>query len=168
MPRGGARETHKRDHFFAARPLTTDAVGGGATPCWCVASCASQRLHSGCETVDVRACCATCLVCPSTVVCIPSTQWSEAQVLCACVCPNHSNNSTGLQHRQQRRCSFGSVVSSPGVAAGQPCSCCCCGQDVSSSSSNISRAVVVLLSVIVVYFWFIILTIKWSLHFRTH
>ena len=69
------------------------------------------------------------------VVCIPSTQRSEAQFLCACVCPNHSNSSTGLQHQQQQQCSFASVVSSPGTAAGKPCSCCCGGQDVSHSSS---------------------------------
>ena len=53
------------------------------------------------------------------VVCIPSTQRSEAQFLCACVCPNHSNSSTGLQHHQQQQCSFASVVASPGIAAGK-------------------------------------------------
>ena len=72
------------------------------------------------------------------VVCIPSTQRSEAQFLCACVCPNHSNSSTGLQHQQQQQCSFASMVASPGTAAGKPCSCCCGGQDVSHSSSNTS------------------------------
>ena len=73
------------------------------------------------------------------VVCIPSTQRSEAQFLCACVCPNHSNSSTGQQHQQQQQCSFASVVPSPGTAAGKPCSCCCGGQDVSHSSSKHSR-----------------------------
>ena len=92
-----------------------------------------------CETVDVRACLLRSLLGVSLdVVCIPSTQWSEAQFLCACVCPNHSNNRTGLQHhhQQQQQCSFASVVPSPGTAAGKPCSCCCGGQDASHSSIN--------------------------------
>ena len=72
----------------------------------------------------------------SDMVCIPSTQRSEAQFLCACVCPNHSNSSTGLQHHQQQQCSFTSVVPIPVTAAGKPCSYCCGGQDVSHSSSN--------------------------------
>ena len=76
------------------------------------------------------------------VVCIPSTQRSEAQFLCACVSPTNGNSSTGLQHQQQQ-CSFASVVPTPGAAAGIPYSCCCGGQDVSySSSDNSSRAVV--------------------------
>ena len=54
------------------------------------------------------------------VVCIPSTQRSEAQFLCACVCLNHSNSCTGLQNQQQQQCSFASVVASPGTAAGNP------------------------------------------------
>ena len=44
--------------------------------------------------------------------------------LCACVCPNYSNSTTGLQHHQQQQCSFASVFTSPGTAAGKPCSCC--------------------------------------------
>ena len=45
------------------------------------------------------------LLCLSYVpcACIPSTQRSEAQVLCGCVCPNHSNGRTGLQQQQQHR-----------------------------------------------------------------
>ena len=70
------------------------------------------------------------------VVCIPSTQRSEAQFLCACVCPNHSNNSTGLQHQQQEQCSFALVLPSPGTAAAKPCSFCCSGQDFSHCSSS--------------------------------
>ena len=97
-------------------------------------------------------------------VCIPSTQGSEAQFLCACACPNHSNSSTGLQHQQRQQCSFASVVPSPGTAAGKPCSCCCGGQDVSHSSSN---TVDPTLTENVMPLLFIILTTKWSLHFRT-
>ena len=69
------------------------------------------------------------------VVCIPSTQRSEAQFMCACVCPNHSNSSTRLQHQQQHQCSFASMVASPGTAAGKPCSCCCGGYDVSHTAA---------------------------------
>ena len=53
------------------------------------------------------------------VVCIPSTQRSGTG-LCACVCPNHSNSSTGLQHQQQQYNSFASVVPNPGAAANKP------------------------------------------------
>ena len=85
------------------------------------------------------ACCAACWT-----RCVPRrglyTLHPEVrgQFLCACVCPNHSNSSTGLQHQQQQQCSFASMVASPGTAAGKPCSCCCGGQDVSHSSSNTS------------------------------
>ena len=97
------------------------------------------------------------------VVCIPSTQKLEAQFLCACVCPNHSNSSTGLQHQQQQQCSFTSVVPSPGTAAGKPFSCCCGGQDVSHSSSN---AVDTTLSGDKMQFLFIIPIDKLALHSR--
>ena len=94
------------------------------------------------------------------VVCIPYTQRSDAQVLCACVCPNHGNSSTGLQHQQQQHCSFASVVPSPATRAGKPYSCG--GQDVAHSSSTT-------LSGIVKTFFFIMLTTKHVLvvHFRT-
>ena len=58
------------------------------------------------KRVDLRACAACCV--PQRV---PSTQRSEAQVLCAglcpnhsnSLCPNHSNSSTGRQHQQQQQ-----------------------------------------------------------------
>ena len=78
--------------------------------------CSSESALCHCETVDVRAC---WLRVSLDVVCIPSTQRSEAQFLCACVCPHHSNCSTGLQHHQQQQCSFASVIPSPGTAAGK-------------------------------------------------
>ena len=81
------------------------------------------------------ACCATCWCVPRRGM-HTSTQRSEAQFLCACVCPKHSNSSTGLQPQQQQQCSFASVFASPGTAAGKTCSCCWGGQDVSHSSSN--------------------------------
>ena len=71
------------------------------------------------------ACCTACfLVCPSTWYVYPPPR-GQAQFLCPCACPNHSNNSSaGLQHQQlQRQCSFASVVPTPGTAAGKPCSC---------------------------------------------
>ena len=121
--------------------------------------CFSASALCHCETVDVRAC---LLRVSLDVVCIPSTQRSEAQFLCACVCPNPSNSSTGLQHQQQQ-CSFTSVVPSPGTAAGKPCSCCCCGQDVSHGSSNSQK---IPLSGNIMQFLFIILIDKLPLHSR--
>ena len=97
------------------------------------------------------------------VVCIPSTYFIYAQFWCACVCPNHSNSSTGLQQQQQQQCSFTSAVPSPGTAAGKPCSCCCGGQDVSHSSSN---TVDTTLSGNIMQFLFFILIDKLSLHSR--
>ena len=79
------------------------------------------------------ACCAASGV-SLDVVGIPSTQRSEAQLLSACVCPNHSSSSIGLRHQQQQQCSFASVAASPGTAAGKPCSCCCGGHDVSHTA----------------------------------
>ena len=127
----------------------------------------SSLCHGG--TVDVRACLLRSLLGVSLdVVCIPSTQRSEAQLLCACLCPNHSNSSTGLQHQQQtpaqQQRSSASVVPSPGTAAGKPCSCCCGGQDVSHSSSNTVYAT---LSGNIMQFLLIILTTKRSLHLLT-
>ena len=95
------------------------------------------------------------------VVCIPFTYFSYAQFWCACVCPNHSNSSTGLQRQQQQQCSLTSVVPSPGTEAGKPCSCCCGGQDVSHSSSN---TVDTTLSGNIMQFLFIILIDKLPLH----
>ena len=114
MPRGGARET-ERDRICSSNTLTTDAVEGGPTPCWCggesplyVASCACfvttgwirRKSCTRYERVEVRAC-AACCVCPLTsyVYHLPTGQ---AQVLRACVRPNHSNSSTGLQYQQQQ------------------------------------------------------------------
>ena len=132
MPRGGVRET-ERDRICSSNTLTTDAVEGGPTPCWCggesplyVASCACfvttgwirRKSCTRYERVEVRAC-AACCVCPLTsyVYHLPTGQ---AQVLRACVRPNHSNSSTGLQHQQQQYNSFASVVPNPCAAAGKP------------------------------------------------
>ena len=124
--------------------------------------CALSRRHGRCQGLLAAQPAGVSL---DVVVCIPSTQRSEAQFLCACVCPNHSNSSTGLQHQQQQQqCSFASVVASPGTAAGKPCSCCCDGQDVSHSSSNSRYHSVRKYNI----FLAIILTTKLSLHFRTY
>ena len=103
------------------------------------------------------------------LVCIPSTQRSEAQSLCACVRPNHSNSSTGLQHQQQQQCSFASVVPNPGAAAGKPYSLavgttCNVPSNVHTPAAVVQQyqpvrkcnSTVLLIS-----------TIKWALNFRT-
>ena len=106
--------------------------------------CALSRRHGRCQGLLAAQPAGVSL----DVVCIPSTQRSEAQFLCACVCANHSNSSTGLQHQQQQhQCSSASVVASPGTEAGKPCSCCCGGYDVSHSrSTTVSNTVHITLS----------------------
>ena len=84
--------------------------------------------------------------------------------MCECVCPNHSNSSTELQHQQQQQCGFTSVFPSSGTAAVTPCSCCYGGQDFSHSSSNTVDTV---LSGDTMYFFSVILKTKLPSHFRT-
>ena len=129
----------------------------------CSLLCFSESALCHCETVDAKTCSLRSQNGASLdVVCIPSNQRSEAHFLCECVCPNHSNSSTGLQHQQQQQCSFTPVVPSPGTALGKPCSCCG-GQDVSHSSSN---TVDIILSGDIMQFLFIILIDKLPLHSR--
>ena len=87
------------------------------------------------------ACCAACLVSPSTLYVYPAPRGQRYSV-CVRTCaqttataaPDCNTSSKHQQQQQQRR--FASVIPSLGNAAGQPCSCCCGEQDVSHSSSN--------------------------------
>ena len=96
--------------------------------------CFSESALCRREWTDVEACAACCV---SLLIMYTLYQRSEAQVLCAFVCSNHSNSSTGLQHQKQQQYSFASVVPSPGIAAGKPYSCC--GQGVVTSLQSSHR-----------------------------
>ena len=118
------------------------------------------------EGIDVRAC-ASCFV--SLDVYVYHLPRGQAQVLCACVRPNHSNSSTGLQHQQQQYNSFASVVPNPGAAAGKPYTLAV------DRTCNIPSKVNTPAAVLEQYQpvrkcnsnVILILTTKWALNFRT-